>query len=190
MSKGASTRDALVAAAAVLLEEGGPAAVTLREVGSRCGVSHNAPYKHFADKDALLEAVAVRALDALTCAMRARVAAAPDDLSAVSAALHAYQDTAVTPSRTRALLYGEWRGDHADLRRQAGAAWAYLVALVAAAQAAGQLPEGDPERLTALLRSVAHGAAGLAAIGHLAADGKGHAKPAELIYDLLRFLSS
>ena len=52
------TRDTLVAVAAQLLDEGGPEAVTLREVGHRAGVSHNAPYKHFADKEALLAAVA------------------------------------------------------------------------------------------------------------------------------------
>jgi Bacterial regulatory proteins, tetR family len=40
-----TTRDALVAAAAQLLDAGGPEAVTLREVGHRAGVSHNAPYK-------------------------------------------------------------------------------------------------------------------------------------------------
>ena len=57
-----STRDALIDAAAELSAAGGPAAVTLREVGRRAGVSHNAPYKHFADKEELLAAVAARDL--------------------------------------------------------------------------------------------------------------------------------
>src|ERR1700677_3914321 len=57
-----STRDALVDAAVQLLDEGGPEAVTLREVGHRAGVSHNAPYKHFTGKEALLAAVAAREL--------------------------------------------------------------------------------------------------------------------------------
>ena len=58
----ASTRARLIEAAAALLEEGGPGAVTLREVGRRVGVSHNAPYKHFADKEDLLAAVAAAEL--------------------------------------------------------------------------------------------------------------------------------
>nr|WP_163541454.1 helix-turn-helix domain-containing protein [Occultella kanbiaonis] len=54
----------MVDAATALLDEGGPAAVTMREVGRRAGVSHNAPYKHFADKESLLATVAARELDA------------------------------------------------------------------------------------------------------------------------------
>jgi AcrR family transcriptional regulator len=56
------TRDALVEAAARLLDAGGVEAVTLREVGRRAGVSHNAPYKHFASTQALLAAIAAREL--------------------------------------------------------------------------------------------------------------------------------
>ncbi len=37
-------------AAADLLEEGGPDAVTLRAVGARAGVSRSAPYRHFTGK--------------------------------------------------------------------------------------------------------------------------------------------
>jgi AcrR family transcriptional regulator len=53
-----STADRLLAAAAELLDGGGEAAVTLRAVGSAVGLSHNAPYKHFASRDDLLAAVA------------------------------------------------------------------------------------------------------------------------------------
>ncbi|WP_328354756.1 TetR/AcrR family transcriptional regulator [Streptomyces sp. NBC_00457] len=54
----AATRRALLDAAAELLDEGGPDAVTLRDVGARAGVSRGAPYGHFADKESLLGAVA------------------------------------------------------------------------------------------------------------------------------------
>ncbi|MGP3750380.1 TetR/AcrR family transcriptional regulator [Streptomyces sp. IBSNAI001] len=54
----AVTRRALLDAAAELLDLGGPAAVTLREVGARAGVSRGAPYRHFSGKDSLLTAVA------------------------------------------------------------------------------------------------------------------------------------
>src|SRR3989337_419737 len=56
------TRDALLDAAEELLDAGGVEAVTLREVGRRAGVSHNAPYKHFASKESLLAAIAAREL--------------------------------------------------------------------------------------------------------------------------------
>jgi AcrR family transcriptional regulator len=51
-------RPALLAAAAELLAEGGAATISLREVARRAGVSHNAPYRHFADRDGLLAALA------------------------------------------------------------------------------------------------------------------------------------
>ncbi|MDX1368605.1 TetR/AcrR family transcriptional regulator [Pseudomonas sp.] len=51
-------KPALLAAAAQLLDEGGVALISLREVARRAGVSHNAPYRHFADRDSLLAALA------------------------------------------------------------------------------------------------------------------------------------
>ncbi|MCS5733626.1 TetR/AcrR family transcriptional regulator [Herbiconiux daphne] len=50
-------RGALLAAGVEMAREGGPAAVVLREATRRAGVSPNAAYRHFADRDALLQAV-------------------------------------------------------------------------------------------------------------------------------------
>jgi AcrR family transcriptional regulator len=50
-------RRALEEAALELVAEGGPKACTLAEVSRRAGVSVAAPYKHFADRDALLAAL-------------------------------------------------------------------------------------------------------------------------------------
>src|SRR5881628_85295 len=61
----AATRRALLAEAAVLLNAGGPDAVTLREVGARAGVSRGAPYRHFDNKDSLLIAVAAEGWERL-----------------------------------------------------------------------------------------------------------------------------
>src|SRR5690349_3579164 len=51
-------RPALLKAAGRVLEKEGPAALSLRELARRAGVSHNAPYRHFADREALLAALA------------------------------------------------------------------------------------------------------------------------------------
>jgi AcrR family transcriptional regulator len=61
----AMTREALLEAAGVLLDAGGPDAVTLREVGARAGVSRSAPYRHFANKETLLTALATNAMTQL-----------------------------------------------------------------------------------------------------------------------------
>ena len=55
-------RRALVLAATSLARAGGPDAVVLREVTRQVGVSANAAYRHFADRDALLEAVILAGL--------------------------------------------------------------------------------------------------------------------------------
>jgi AcrR family transcriptional regulator len=67
-------RAALVEAAAELARTSGPDGVVLREVARRTGVSHNAAYRHFADRDELLAEVAALGMDQLEQAMRARLA--------------------------------------------------------------------------------------------------------------------
>ncbi|WP_182084332.1 TetR/AcrR family transcriptional regulator [Aureimonas sp. ME7] len=58
-------RRALLEAANAILAETGRWDCSLREVARRAGVSHNAPYRHFADKEALLSAIGVSGFDAL-----------------------------------------------------------------------------------------------------------------------------
>lgn len=50
-------RSSLIAAGLQLIQEKGVDALTLREIGSRLGVSRSAAYRHFADKAALIEAI-------------------------------------------------------------------------------------------------------------------------------------
>jgi AcrR family transcriptional regulator len=67
-------RAALVDAGAELARSSGPDGVVLREVARRTGVSHNAAYRHFADRDELLAAIAERANEQLEQAMLRRLA--------------------------------------------------------------------------------------------------------------------
>jgi len=73
-------RRALIDEGLRLARTGGPAAVTLRESTRGVGVSPNAAYRHFADRDALVHAVAHEAQIALANAILTRVAATPADL--------------------------------------------------------------------------------------------------------------
>src|ERR1700674_5400381 len=49
---------ALLRAAGKTLEKHGPAGLSLRAAARRAGVSHNAPYRHFPGREALLAALA------------------------------------------------------------------------------------------------------------------------------------
>jgi AcrR family transcriptional regulator len=63
-------RAALVEAATELARASGPDGVVLREVARRTEVSHNAAYRHFADREELLMAVAEVGMTRLEEAMR------------------------------------------------------------------------------------------------------------------------
>ena len=66
-------RSVLVDTAVELVRSAGPDGVVLREVTRRAGVSHNAAYRHFEDRAALLVAVSDRAMAELEMAMRERI---------------------------------------------------------------------------------------------------------------------
>jgi len=66
-------RPVLVETAVELARTTGPDGVVLREVARRAGVSHNAAYRHFADRSALLSEVADRAMADLERAMTTRI---------------------------------------------------------------------------------------------------------------------
>jgi len=69
--------NALLDAADALLLEHSFAELTLRQVAAAVGVAPSAAYHHFADRNALLDALAARALDALADALDERLARIP-----------------------------------------------------------------------------------------------------------------
>ncbi|MGN9912000.1 TetR/AcrR family transcriptional regulator [Phytohabitans sp. LJ34] len=62
-------RRALLAAAADAIAESGPAALSLRDLARRAGVSHAAPAHHFGDKAGLLTALAIEGFNRLADAL-------------------------------------------------------------------------------------------------------------------------
>lgn len=95
-------RAALVEAGVQLARTGGPSAVVLRAVSREAGVSHNAAYRHFADHQDLLAAVAARCTEQLGLLMIERTArVAPDEpapraWARLAAVGRAYIDFALT----------------------------------------------------------------------------------------------
>jgi AcrR family transcriptional regulator len=96
-------RDALVDAGVSLARADGPEAVVLRAATRAAGVSHNAAYRHFADRDELLRAVCERCMSQLALLMEKRIDALPADPDPVATAWarldaigHAYVEFATT----------------------------------------------------------------------------------------------
>lgn len=176
----AATRRALLDEAAALLDAGGPAAVTLREVGARAGVSRGAPYGHFADKETLLTAVAVEGWEHLGHEMRRL----RDDSGLSSEeTLRAALLVVITVSRERPQLYqlmfSRPVGDREVIASAAQQMCDHFVAIVSAVTG-----EVEASRHAAVLLTAAHGAAGLEASGLLETD-KWHTAADELIDALL-----
>ena len=74
-----SVRSRIVEAAVELLESGGPDAVSTRAVAAAAGVQPPAIYRHFGDKDGLLEAVAEHGYARFLESKRAQLDPAPED---------------------------------------------------------------------------------------------------------------
>jgi AcrR family transcriptional regulator len=77
----------LIAEGAELARTGGPAAVQLRDAARRAGVSHNAGYRHFADRDDYLDAVAAEGMAALAEAMQKALRKVPKSLAPADRAM-------------------------------------------------------------------------------------------------------
>jgi AcrR family transcriptional regulator len=99
-------RQALIDAAVALVTEEQDWTFSLREVARRAGVSHNAPYNHFAEKQDLLIAVAAAGFEHLRDDMRAAVVgiAAPD--KALLASGRAYVERALKNPALYRLMFG------------------------------------------------------------------------------------
>jgi AcrR family transcriptional regulator len=67
----------LLAHGIALAREGGPAAVSLRDVQRRAGVSNAAAYRHYADREALLVAISAHASAEMARTMERELAAVP-----------------------------------------------------------------------------------------------------------------
>ncbi len=130
-------RAALVAAALQRLEAEGPSALGLRELARGVGVSPSAPYRHFADRQALLEAVATEGFHRFSAAMSEAAAGLPDT-EQLEAMARAYVRFAVASPHLFRLMFSaeiEHRRDPA-LAAAAKSAYASLAAAAAREDAA------------------------------------------------------
>ena len=188
--RGGDTRVALLRAAAGLLEEGGMEAVTLRAVGRAAGVSRQAPYRHFADKEDLLSAVAVGYFEGLWEEMAAAAErSGGDPITRLDAMGEAYVRFALrNPNRYRLMLGPEVKeSPHPEVHRAARAVHEGFVGAVARCQEAGQLPAGDTVGLAALMGATSHGAVDQTLSGHIEAK-KGQGDPLALVRMLISHL--
>lgn len=131
-------------------------------------MSHNAPYRHFQDKEALLSAVAEQGFRGLHQATAEALEGLPADaaqqLSAIGAA---YVQFAVQhPVYYRVMFSLDNRQDP-DLKTASQQSSAVLLNVIQAGQAAGMFRTGDPNLMAQVAWAFVHGIAMLAIEGLL-----------------------
>lgn len=156
-----SLRVGLLEAAETVLAEHGAKALTLRDVARAAGVSHGAPYHHFASLNDLLAAVAQRGFEALGDAM-AQAVAVPDTRERLLRVADAYVACARARPEQFRLMFGPLlasKDEHPALKEAAQRAFGFVLA---AATAHDRKNGGD---LALAGWSLAHG------LSHLMIDG-------------------
>lgn len=157
-------REHILQASREVVATHGPSALSIREIARQAGVSHQAPYKHFRDREEILATLLLEGMDGLATALEAAGA----DPQAVG---RAYVRWALeNPGPFRLLFRPDMVATNDPRVREAGArAWACLERLAAARAVA---PE-EREVIAARLWSLAHGLATLLLDGPLPAQGSG-----------------
>lgn len=154
-------RNALIDAGRALLAEEGAAGIDLRKVARRAGVSHAAPYRHFADKQALLAAIAEQGFRQLTTQVQAALDAAPDlPRAQLLAMAQAYVQFALaSPAHMREMFSGFTidRAAYPTLYTSSKAAFGAIIAVVERGQARGEIVAGDSTQLTLATWALVHG---------------------------------
>lgn len=125
-----TSQEAIVRAARRLVARRGADALSMDAVGRAVGVRAPSLYKWFANREALLDAVARVALGELSAALMAGAAAAPDDPAGALAALaDAYRAFGHDAPHLYALLFTHRPPDDATLPARAAAAEPLLACL-------------------------------------------------------------
>jgi AcrR family transcriptional regulator len=165
-------RAACVRAAVELLEEGGESALSLRAVARRVGVSAAAPYRHYADREALVSAVAAVGYRELAERLMAAHPSPSTDEQLTSVAIAYVQFALDRPAMFR-IMFGEACDRDNDERVVATAAVSrYVRELVARS-----FPDADADALATAVWALVHGLAFL----HL--DGKLDTKDRTVVAD-------
>ncbi|ANJ26045.1 TetR/AcrR family transcriptional regulator [Agromyces aureus] len=157
-------RQVLLDRAWTTLDDDGLAALSLRQLARDAGVSHGASARHFRDKQALLDALAIAGFTRLNADLAAAAAGpAPFDRRFRTAGL-AYVSFAVEhPAILDTMYTAKHHPDaSAELVRLSHAGMATLVALIDEAQRSGAVRAGDASEFALVGFAAVHGVAALA----------------------------
>ncbi|HEY0756362.1 MAG TPA: TetR/AcrR family transcriptional regulator [Ktedonobacteraceae bacterium] len=156
-------RNALIQAGLELLAESGAEALDLRKVARRAGVSHAAPYRHFADKQALIAAINEEGFHWLAERIQATLREVPDEPfeQLLGVALSYVRFAQEHPWLMREMFSGLTieREAFVSLHTASKTVYRLYAEVVRRGQESGKIIDGDPAALAGVLWSVLHGLA-------------------------------
>ncbi len=154
-------KNALIAAGIEILSKEGVAGLSLRKVARKAGVSHNAPYAHYADKQALIAAIATAGYEKLYLKLMDVVQHYSDDPARqLVEASWAYVEFALAETDHFKITFSgvvEKEKDYPAFVEVAQKNFQQVVEIIAACQQAGLLPEGPADLLALSVWSLLHG---------------------------------
>lgn len=152
-------RPALLAAAERTVREQGADQLSLRELARDLGVSHAAPRRHFPDRQALLDALAVAGFERLNRQLRAAFADAEEDFrSRLRTTVAAYIRFATEDAALLELMFTSKHRAGADQVAMAAVpAFTLMHELIAQGQEEGELAAGDSEQVGIVLFATMQG---------------------------------
>ena len=158
-------REAMLERAQATLRDSGVDGLSLRELARDIGVSHGAPRRHFRDKGALLDALALDGFRRLG-EILGEVASAesPTFAETLTDVAVAYVEFATAnPALLELMFTSKHRADASvELHQAANASFDRVAALVKRGQVAGELVEGDLHQIGLLLLATLQGITSLA----------------------------
>lgn len=162
-------RAALLKSAERTLRDKGAGALSLRELARDIGVSHAAPGRHFKDKQALIDALALDGYERLNQALATATERPGLDFEGRMAALaRAYLGFAVENPELLELMFARKhaseRSDSSDrLAAAVEQSLGSFTRMIGDAQERGEIVQGDPEQITMIAAASMHGLAALIA---------------------------
>lgn len=156
-------RDELLSAAEATLRERGQEDLSLRELARQVGVSHGAPRRHFTDRQALLDALAISGFGRLHEALRAALAeAGPDFPSRLRVMANTYVRFATDNAALLELMFAtKHRESAVEVREAASPAFGLLYEVMIQGQGSGEVAAGDVEQVGIVLFATLQGIATL-----------------------------
>ncbi|GAA5092589.1 TetR/AcrR family transcriptional regulator [Nocardia iowensis] len=164
-------RATLLQRAEVTLRESGVDGLSLRQLARDAGVSHAAPSRHFRDKQALLDALALSGFERLAEVYQG-AAVAGTFAERLHAIARAYLTFAIENPELLAVMFARKHSPDPGAEMAAAVAKAFAVpmAAIAEGQARGEVAAGDPMRIGMPAVAALQGLATFVGSGFVAAE--------------------